>query len=557
MKFNNKAILALCGGILLASCTTDAVYDGGYITEEKKSEVLDLDPSRLASEITGLMGYFSMQHSVIGTGSARLDDVAYPGMCMRYDFESADMVGTPNGTDWFSTSGDYTSRTPNYYNPVIVWRWYYAQIKMANDIIAAIDPETENETSKGYLGQAHIVRALDYFNLAQAYQFNYVGNEDKPCVPLVLETTTTGDNPRASVAEVYEQVYYDINRAVELLDGYSRPAKNFADKYVALALRARINLVCQRYDEAYEDATTVINEGGFSPIPMAEITAPDTGNSWFNNAQCNAWIWGVIMTSTDMLTGYQDRSYVGSLHSLTSMSFTASFQQYVRANVLLYDKIPSSDVRKAWWLDTDLNSPIINGKSWKGYEGQDIRTLVISDVKTEFLPYSNVKFGPANNVIGSEENTCDFPIIRIEEMYLIQAEAAAFRSGGSVGTGASLLESFVKQYRNPNYTCTASSREAFINAVWFQRRVELWGEGFGLLDALRLNKNVVRVKAGTPSNFATLMQFNIAADNPILLSVIPQSEINANNAISDADNNNGVIPATGDGAGLTDGCVVE
>ena len=70
--------------------------------------------------------------------------------------------------------------------------------------------------------------------------------------------------------------------------------------------------------------------------------------------------------------------------------------------------------------------------------------------------------------------------------------------------GISLLTSFAKS-RDPQYVYGTHSAEsygssyatAFQNEVWWQRRVELWGEGFATFDIKRLDKGVIRSYAGT------------------------------------------------------------
>ncbi len=77
-------------------------------------------------------------------------------------------------------------------------------------------------------------------------------------------------------------------------------------------------------------------------------------------------------------------------------------------------------------------------------------------------------------------------------MILIRAEALAM--GGNPGTGKSVLENFVKTYRDPSYICPVSDAKGIQDEVWYQRRVELWGgEGFSLFDVKRLKKNQFNV----------------------------------------------------------------
>lgn len=83
-------------------------------------------------------------------------------------------------------------------------------------------------------------------------------------------------------------------------------------------------------------------------------------------------------------------------------------------------------------------------------------------------------------------NASAFPVMRIEEMYLIEAEAAAHLSAAD---GKQLLETFMKTYRDPQYVCSNSD---VVEEVVFQKRIELWGEGLSFYDIKRLNMSVTR-----------------------------------------------------------------
>ena len=101
------------------------------------------------------------------------------------------------------------------------------------------------------------------------------------------------------------------------------------------------------------------------------------------------------------------------------------------------------------------------------------------------------------------------------------------RSAG-VDAGKAALEAFVKTYRDPEYTCAAADVDAFIDEVWFQRRVELWGEGFSLFDVLRLKKPIIRKGA----NFSGNVTFeDLPAESPVFIYSIPESEREANKGI--------------------------
>ena len=120
-------------------------------------------------------------------------------------------------------------------------------------------------------------------------------------------------------------------------------------------------------------------------------------------------------------------------------------------------------------------------------------------------------------------------------MLLIQAEAKAM--GGDVPGGKAILENFVRTYRDPNYTCTATTAEDVQNAVWLQRRVELWGEGFSFFDLLRLKKPLDR----TGTNYESSVSYQLPAESQIFLWIIPEDEINNNAALK--GHNNPVVAA--------------
>ena len=137
--------------------------------------------------------------------------------------------------------------------------------------------------------------------------------------------------------------------------------------------------------------------------------------------------------------------------------------------------------------------------------------------------------------------------MRVEEMILFQAEGLL--KSGSAGQAKALLEDFVKTYRDPAYSADASGR-TLEDEIWFQRRVELWGEGFSNADTRRLNKPLVRFHDSS-SNFPEAFRFNMAADDGWWLMRFTSGEKNTNLAI--VDNTGGSLPVQDQNPGLRDG----
>lgn len=129
----------------------------------------------------------------------------------------------------------------------------------------------------------------------------------------------------------------------------------------------------------------------------------------------------------------------------------------------------------------------------------------------------------------------DYVYMRVPEMYLIIAEAKA--ANGDDGGAAQELYELVST-RDPNYTLSMNSGSSLMDEIRLHRRIELWGgEGFGLLDMKRWNVGLVRDFEGTthPNNPASF--YNIPAGDARFTFQIPETEINLNDAITPADQN--------------------
>ena len=74
-------------------------------------------------------------------------------------------------------------------------------------------------------------------------------------------------------------------------------------------------------------------------------------------------------------------------------------------------------------------------------------------------------------------------------MYLIQAEADARL--GNFAKAEHIFTQFQKS-RDPQYVSKGNQGEALITEIMNSRRIELWGEGFRILDLKRLNQPIKR-----------------------------------------------------------------
>ena len=495
-------------------------------------------PSRINASFNGMFTKLGAPDSVFGSG--RPDDWGFLMIGCSGDIVGADVVLVNSGYNWFSTCGALTSRNADYANPYVRYAAPYNEIAAANEVIRSYPEGTTDQAAIYNIAQAHAIRAFSYLNLAPYFQFGYAaGGRDLPCVPIVTEDTENfTENPRASVEEVYQLIISDLTYAIENLEGYVRPDKSRIDVQVAYALRARAYLNMQEWALAAADAEKALE--GYSPATMAEVSKP-----FLYDISEHNWIWGYDMqTDVAMENPYATSS--AWLRSFSGDGYSAGTQVYSCCNSLLYDRIPDTDVRKGWWVNSELESPLLAGVTWDGVSGNAVGPLEIDNVKTPFLPYTNVKFGMFT--VGGTSNDEDWPFIRAEEMILVQAEGLV--RSGQTEAGKAVLEDFVRTYRDPSYSADASGR-TLEDEIWFQRRGELWGEGFSNPDTRRLNKPLVRFHEGTASNVPAAFRFNMPADDGWWLMRFTSSEKNTNLAI--IDNTGGTQPVQDQYPDLRDG----
>ena len=520
MKLYKISFLALAGLVSFASCSDIDKMEpaSGALTEDQVQQSKDLIPARAEASFSAMFTMMGMPNGVFNRTSPRADDFGFIMSAISLDAEGPDYLYDDSGYNWFSVCGEYSSRNANYANPYIRYATPYNQIKMANDLIKENKTATD-ATLKNMCAQAHAMRAFDYLALVQYFQFNYQIAKDKPAVPIVTEETPDEkltNNPRATVEEVYKLIMDDLNYAVDSLDN-ERANKTRINKQVAYGLRARVNLIMGNWQAALDDAEKAM--AGYEPAMI-------TGPSFVSIDEPN-WMWGIEITQNMVLvSGYPTSS--SWLSSFSADGYAAGAGCYAMINSMLWNKIPDTDVRKGWWVDKNLHSPLLANVSWGSATGDAVATLKISDVKEPFTPYTNVKFGMKDG-IGSENNINDFPLMRVEEMILIKAECQARL--GQESSARQTLESFVKTYRDPEYSSTAGGR-TLTDEIWYQRRVELWGEGFAMSDIMRLQKPLVRFHDAT-CNQPAAFRFNMPADDAWLLMRFCDSETNTNAGIID------------------------
>ena len=374
-----------------------------------------------------------------------------------------------------------------------VYRFYYRLISNANVLIAGIDGATGPDADKKIIkGQAFVYRAWSHFQLVQLWGKRYDATAKPNAqlgVPLLLTNNLTGQ-ARATVEEVYTQINKDLDSALILLNGYTRSgsaAKSNFNVNVVKGIRARIAMVQQDWETAATNA--IAARTGFALMSNADY------QSGFNNINNGEWIWGSRQIDDHNTFFYSYFAYISA-----NFNSTVIRTQPRAINATLWKQIPATDVRKLMWDSTGANVPVPPGGAKVAYQNK------------KFLSES------------SSISVGDVPYMRAAEMYLIEAEARA-RQGQNALAQAALFT--LAKNRNPNYVMSTSTGQALLDEISFNRRIELWGEGFRFTDLKRLNLPMSRV--GIPNHLIALIQVvTIPAGDKQWEWLFPQDELNAN-----------------------------
>lgn len=526
---------------ILTAVAAAAIMASSCIEETHSLAVATEDQVTLQTLIKGIPSAMMEPGSAGYASSGQAWDFGIPAIHLATESMTGDLIVTGNiGYDWFQQWGTNDALGQEYAVCVLTWNTYYRWIAMCNDIIrkiSTIDASEVTQTDRHYLGTAYTYRAYCYLDLVRLYEYKenkYTDGEGIVglSVPLVTEESTeeqAKNNPRATADEIFEKVIFpDLEKAEELLSDYS-PANRYA---VSLALvyglkarsyidRATAHEDADLYANAAEYARKAITSSSCTPLTQTEWEDPTNG---FNNASSNnSWIWGLPLASENVASLFCFTAHMSNEQSWAAYGFAVG--RGINKN--LYNSIDRNDFRKHSWLDPDRSS----------YEYKSCR----QDSKTYFAEsladYVNIKFRPAGGEckISATGGAADHPMMRVEEMYFIEAEAKAHES---LNEGISLLNAFMNNYRivGGGYDCAkkATSLKAFINELLLQKRIEFWGEGIVMFDLKRLDVSTKRGYVGT--NSPTSYRLNTDGRAPYWNFVISRGEVQNNKAIIGKNN---------------------
>lgn len=491
MRNISKFIIGI-GCLASVSVSMTGCIDETFPTDVATDEQLT-SSSKATEALLWAMPAFLNKYDVLGQDpSAPGYDWGYGSIMHIRDVMTEDMPVVSSGYDHYSAWEGNQYIGPRYMSTQFIWNYFWKYVQTSNNIIKALDPETADATQLGYLGVGYTFRAHAYLDMAQMFEFlendgtdavNPSGNNVlNLTVPIVKEDVTeeaARNNPRVPRQEMFDFILSDLDKAEEYIVNLDRSAKTLPDLSVVYGLKARLYMWVADYPKAQEYARKAIDTSG--AVPMTEDQWLSTTNG-FNDISVSSWLWGSQMQSEDdvVKTGILNWT---SWSSNEAVFGYAAAGPYNMINVALYNKIADTDFRKLAWK-APAGSALEGQNTYCGTSGASLPD------------YASLKFRPAqgNGDVSTTGAASAYPLMRVEEMYLIEAEAAAHQNATQ---GRDLLNSFMQTYRDANYRCTASSADAVVNEVVLQKRIELWGEGLTFFDVKRLNMSVTRGYSGT------------------------------------------------------------
>ena len=486
---NIKLILTFTAALVFTACSEDYLVaePTEVVSSGQIADIVDLKPEALNSLLSGI--YTTMYTAGSGGTDLDHDDFGQKGYDIYTDMISSDMVLAGLNYGWYTRIVNYQTTVNftdiNNYKP---WRYYYRIILSSNQIIAAFggnDFIPESAEAKHIMGQAKALRAYAYFYLAQLYQKEY--SADELILPIYTDTKAP-NQPKSSAADVYALIIKDLTDSETLLSTFNRENKSSINQSVAQGLLAYAYGAQGNYQKVLEVTNKIIAKNEFPLTTASQLVGKVdskgkliNADSGFNNVATPSWMWGVDLTVANDLDLV---SWWGQVDRYTYSYAWAGDPKTMDKK--LQDQIKSTDIRKEQFTSSGRPS---------------------------------FKFFDPNRVIGGQRTvTTDYIYMRIEEMYLLNAEAQA--KLGNDSDARTTLKTLLTIRNVDGVYLNSMSGTTLQKEIYLQTRIEFWGEGKSYL-AMKRNKATVTRGSNHLYFAGESFQYN---DDKLTFD-IPQAEI--------------------------------
>lgn len=517
-------ITNLSASVLLTSCLDETFPSSSITAGQMQQSESSLEGQNNA-----------MAASVMNYGST-YSHAAYPALMIWREVYCDQLPVLSPTYDYFANSTSYLGDGQLFYD---WWYQYYNTIHQANALIALVNPSTASETTLRYLGNALGYRAWCYLEASQLWEYKRTGVAmlDQQAdanelwgltVPIITDRTSmeqARQNPRAPFYTMFRLINRDLSEAQKYLKGFSREQVNQMNEASICALEARFWLLAgSRFEESEADLATQLqhendNDGylalgittaddcykraaDFAQRAIELGGAPTSREQYFDkkagfNNAIQSWLFGIEMVADDN-SAASWKNFVSFMSSEADFGVANTTYQAIRlCDADLFKQISTSDWRRLTWI---APSDAGNESAYEKYE-----TTLTAEEWAKLPSLASMKYHPAggNRTAFKEAAAIDLPIIRVEEMYYILAEAKAHTDG--IAAGAQILTDFTNAYRytDGSYSIAPTSMEDLQKEIIKQKRIEFWGEGVVFWDYKRLRHGVKRAYSGSnhPSSY--------------------------------------------------------
>jgi hypothetical protein len=476
---NNKLFLSLVTSLLFVTvgCNDEFLETEPtqFITQEQLGDAAVNNPDLIRGTVSGI--YTLMFETGTG-GTTGHNDFGQKGVDIWTDMLSGDMALSQNTYNWYRNHVDYVATTDFTRNECYIpWRYYYRIIRSTNIVINALggnDAVPTNDQNKWLMGQAKALRAYAYFYLAQLYTREY--NATQEVLPIYTDPAQRAQ-PKSTGAAVYALIVDDLNDAIALMANFNRSTKTEINQYVAKGLLAYVYGAMGNNDQVFTLTQDIITNGGFTLTTQAQLLGG------FNDVNTPSWMWGVDITTNQ---GLDLISWWGQMDLYTySYQWAGDRKSIDRA---LWDSMPATDVRKGQFTAASGYRPV------------------------------NKFYDPARVIGGQRVITTDYLYMRVDEFYLLHAEAAA-KTGRETQAKAILTQLLTSRNSDIAYI-SALTGPALQAEIYKQTKIELWGEGKSYL---AMKRNQATINRG--SNHLFQAGVAVPYNDVKLLFKIPQAEM--------------------------------
>lgn len=383
---------------------------------------------------------------------------------------AADLLASEDYMTWRGTFNSYneiSNKTISVTNTSIIrmWRKAYSAINLSNVLLESAGKLSATD-AQYYAAQAKFVRGCMYFELLKFYGEASTNRG----VPIITSATNDYESitfpSRNSISETYTQIISDLTEAYNNLgDDHG----DYANKYTAAAMLARMYLYKGEYDKALSFSNEVITSEKYS--------LPSSPDKSFNTSGASDHIFAISQTTqnntgttNDGLTTFYgcDQTIPGSA-GRGDVNIDSTF-------IKLYEE---TDIRRSQLVyEGSCNKASVTSSKWKN-------------------PYTNI------------------PVIRLAEMYLTRAECNLRLSST---TGAEPLADINLLREKAGASVYA---DIDLDKILLERQLELAFEGHRIHDFKRLKTLFTLVDNST---------IDYSGDEFVF--PIPLSEINVNKNIT-------------------------